>query len=131
MSLFKRKRSHNEGPPVDPDERSPQLGLRYGDLAVLASLIEHGADLTQPREVIFYLYFTNREGAELASEVARREAYNAEVREPLPDNPDQWSLVCQRDNIVTTPEYIRDADTFFDALAEAHGGDYDGWEASV
>jgi hypothetical protein len=33
--------------------------------------------------------------------------------------------------VVTSPDFIREADDFFQALADAHGGDYDGWEASV
>lgn len=38
------------------NERSPQLGLRYKDLAVLDQLMKSGADLTQPRHVIYYSY---------------------------------------------------------------------------
>ena len=38
--------------PVDPNERSPQLGLRYKDLAVLGQMMDHGADLTESRHVV-------------------------------------------------------------------------------
>jgi hypothetical protein len=32
---------------------------------------------------------------------------------------------------VTSPDFVRDADNFFQELADRHGADYDGWEASV
>jgi hypothetical protein len=32
---------------------------------------------------------------------------------------------------VTSPDFIGGGDNFFEALADAHGGHYDGWEASV
>jgi hypothetical protein len=32
---------------------------------------------------------------------------------------------------VTSPEFVRDSDDFFQGLAERQGGEYDGWEASV
>ena len=40
MPLFRKKR---EDEPVDMNERSPQLGVRYKDLAVLGQLMENGA----------------------------------------------------------------------------------------
>jgi hypothetical protein len=130
MGLFKRKPKAADEP-VDPDERSPQLGLRYKDLAVLGALRDAGADLTQPRHVVFYLYFADPADAERAGEAARGQGYTPDVRTPLPEYPGQWALVCDRHDTVTSPDFIRGADDFFQALADTHGGDYDGWEASV
>lgn len=45
--------------------------------------------------------------------------------------PDQWALVCEKDGVVTDPVSVRDTGNFFDALASAQNGEYDGWEASV
>jgi hypothetical protein len=129
VGLFKRRPKADEL--VDLNERSPQLGLRYKDLAVLGSLRDAGADLTQPRHVVFYLYYPDQASAARAGNVASGQGYNSDVRTPLPQFPGQWALVCDRHDTVTSPDFIRDADNFFQALADTHGGDYDGWEASV
>lgn len=130
VGLFKRRSQAVDEAP-DPDERSPQLGVKYKDLAVLGALRDAGADLTQPRNVVFYLYFPDQASAAVAGEVASGQGYTPEVRTPLAEYPDQWALVCERQDTVTSPEFVRDADNFFQALADTHGGDYDGWEASV
>jgi hypothetical protein len=130
MGLFRKKTKPDEQP-VDPNERSPQLGLKYKDLAVLGSLRDAGADLSQPRHVVFYLYFSDQEVARRSAEVATGQGYGAEVREPLPNYPGQWALVCERHDAVTSPAFVRSADDFFQALADTHDGEYDGWEASV
>ncbi len=127
MPFLRRKRDDA----VDPNERSPQLGLKYKDLAVLDQLMKHGADLDQPRHVLHYLYFPAQTAAEAAAEVARQHGHEAEVREPLADFPGQWSLVCEKHDVVTDPATVRDAGNFFDTLAVDHGGEYDGWEASL
>jgi hypothetical protein len=46
VRLFGRKRDDE---PVDMNERSPQLGLKYKDLMVLDQLMKSGADLTASR----------------------------------------------------------------------------------
>jgi hypothetical protein len=53
MQLFRRKRDDE---PVDMNERSPRLGVKYKDLAVIDSLVNNGADLSQSRHVVYYLY---------------------------------------------------------------------------
>jgi hypothetical protein len=40
VRLFRRR----EEEPADPNERSPELGLKFKDLAVLGQLIDAGAD---------------------------------------------------------------------------------------
>ena len=40
--------------PVDMNERSPQLGLRYKDLMLLGHLSDQGADLNEPRHVLYF-----------------------------------------------------------------------------
>jgi hypothetical protein len=130
VGLFKRRRKDDDQQ-VDPEERSPQLGLKYKDLAVLGSLVDHGADLTQPRHVLYFLYLPDRQSAEQAGAVAEGQGWSLDVREPLPQYPGSWCLVCSQQEAVTSPDFVREADDFFTALASAHGGEYDGWEASV
>lgn len=128
MRLFGKKRGDDE--PVDPNERSPQLGLKYKDLMVLDQLMKSGADLTATRHVIYYSYAPSKEVAQAMEGEAAEAGWRAEVREPLPDFPDQWGVVCER-HAVTSPDFVREADDFFQDLADRHGAEYDGWEASA
>jgi hypothetical protein len=128
MRLFGKKRGDDE--PVDPNERSPQLGLKYKDLMVLDQLMKSGADLTASRHVIYYSYAPSKEVAQAMEGEAAEAGWKPEVREPLPDFPDQWGVVCER-HAVTSPDFVREADDFFQALADRHGAEYDGWEASA
>ena len=128
MPLFRRKRDHG---PVEPGGRAPETGVKYKDLAVLAQLMESGADLKQPRHALYYLYFAGRKAAEAAGEEARARGFEAAVREPLPEYPDQWSLICEQHGVVLDLETVRANGDFFESLAQSHHGEYDGWEASV
>lgn len=128
MRLFGKKRGDDE--PVDPNERSPQLGLKYKDLMVLDQLMKSGADLTASRHVIYYSHAPSKEVAQAMEGAAAEAGWKPEVREPLPDFPDQWGVVCER-HAVTSPDFVREADDFFQALADRHGAEYDGWEASA
>jgi hypothetical protein len=128
MRLFGKKRGDDE--PVDPNERSPQLGLKYKDLMVLDQLMKSGADLTATRHVIYYSYAPSKEVAQAMEGEAAEAGWRAEVREPLPDFPDQWGVVCER-HAVTSPDFVREADDFFQDLADRRGAEYDGWEGSA
>jgi hypothetical protein len=128
MRLFGKKRGGDE--PVDPNERSPQLGLKYKDLMVLDQLMKSGADLTASRHVIYYSYAQSKEVAQAMEGEAAEAGWKPEVREPLTDFPDQWGVVCER-HAVTSPDFVREADDFFQDLADRHGAEYDGWEASA
>ena len=127
MRLFGRKRDDE---PVDMNERSPQLGLKYKDLMVLDQLMKSGADLTASRHVIYYSYAPSKEVAQTMGREATEAGWEPEVRDPLPDFPDQWGVICER-HAVTSPDFVREADDFFQALADRNGAEYDGWEASA
>jgi hypothetical protein len=130
MGLFKKGKRRDDAP-VDPDERSPQLGLKYKDLGLLGELMDHGANLDQPRHVVHFSYFPSALAAAEAGTELRGHGWNAEVRDPLPSFPDNWSLVCERHDAVLTPDFVRDSTDLFEGVAALHGGDYDGWEAAV
>ena len=126
MPLFRKKRDE----PVDMNERSPQLGLRYKDLAVLDQLMKTGADLSESRHVIYYSYAPSQETAQAMRQEAEMSGYEASVREPLPEFPGQWAMISET-HAVTSPDFVREADDFFQGLADRHGAEYDGWEASA
>jgi hypothetical protein len=116
--------------PVDMNERSPQLGLKYKDLAVLGQLMKSGADLSHSRHVVYYSYAPSEDVAQAMQQEAETNGFAATVREPLADFPDQWAIVCEK-HAIASPDFVRDADDFFQGLADRHGAQYDGWEASV
>ena len=126
--LFKRKPKDDE--PVDPEARSEQLGVKHKDLLVLGQLLQQGADLKQPRHALYYLYFPERDAAGAGAEEARAAGYSCEVRDPLPEQPDQWSLICERPDAVLDPNGVIAADDLFQGIADRLGGDFDGWEAA-
>jgi hypothetical protein len=126
VRLFRRR----EEEPADPNERSPELGLKFKDLAVLGQLIDAGADLTQSRHIVYYSYAPSSEVGQAMAVEAEQKGFGAGVREPLPEFPCQWAVICEI-NAVASPDFVREADDFFEALAGRHGAEYDGWEASL
>jgi Regulator of ribonuclease activity B len=127
MRLFRGKHDDER---VDVNERSPQLGVKYKDLAILDQLMKHGADLSEPRHVVYYSYAPSKPVADAMGREAETRGFAAAVREPLADYPGQWSVICEI-HTVTSPDFVRDSDDFFQDLADRHDAEYDGWEASV
>ena len=129
MFLFRRKKKDDE--PVDMEARSPQTGLKYKDIALLGQMMKQGADLNLPRHALYYLYFGSREAAEAGAPEARAVGYSCEVRDPLPEYPGQWLLLCERHDAVLDIAGVRQADDLFQGIADRHQGVFDGWEAAV
>lgn len=128
MGILSKLRSRR---PIDLDQRAPQTGLKLKDMLVLEQLVKAGADVNEPRHVIYYLYF-HAEGHALGAQAdAQAAGFETQVRPPDPDLSPQWALVCERYDHVLTIDAVRDNTDMFEAIAARHGGDYDGWEASV
>jgi hypothetical protein len=126
VPLFRKHKSKE----VRPDDRSPHSGVKYRDLLVMNQLTEHGADLAEPREVIFWLYAPTPEVAKAMASEATGEGFDTEIREPLPADPELWAVVCSV-HAVLDPIFVRGVVEFFEGVAERHGAEYDGWEAEV
>jgi hypothetical protein len=129
VRLFKRKPRDDE--PVDMNARSPETGLKYKDLALLGQMLKAGADLTKPRHALYYLYFGSPDVASSGADEARAAGYDCAVGEPLPEYPGQWSLICQRNDVVLDIDGVRSADDLFQGIADRLQGEFDGWEAAV
>jgi hypothetical protein len=117
--------------PVDREDRSPQLGVKYKDLVVMHQLMEAGADFSQPRDVVHYFYACSLESAQaLARAVRELQCWEVDVRDPLPESPGRWRVVCETRAIIS-PELVRATGDIFDFLAAEHKAEYDGWKATV
>ncbi|MGV9596368.1 ribonuclease E inhibitor RraB [Streptosporangium sandarakinum] len=123
----KKQREH-----VDPEERSPELGIKYKDLMVMHQLTKAGADLDQPRHVIFHLYAPNLDAAQSIAKEAQGAGYGlrSEVGKPSPKDPDSWPVTCEA-NAVISPDFVRETGDLFDDLAARHHAEYDGWQAAA
>lgn len=96
----------------------------------MEQLMNSGADLSEPRHVLFYCYATSRETADAMAREAGEQGFQVDLREPLPEFPGQWAVVCEV-KAVLSPDFVRDSGDFFDRLTERHRAEYDGWEAAV
>ena len=114
-------------------ETSVPLDAAAGDLMVLAQLEKSGADLTQPRDLVHYLYVPSQDAAEQAAAELRNLSYTAEAKLAAgvqPDDPNPWLVLANVDAVVDQ-ERVRWERARFDELAVKYGGEYDGWEAAV
>jgi hypothetical protein len=129
MPIFRRKPKDDE--PFDPDARSERSGLKNKDILLMGQMVQGGADLNQPRHALYYLYLPTRDAADDAAARGTAAGYTADVREPLPDHPDQWCVVCERPDAVLDVEGVKAADDRFQGIADDLGGEFDGWEAAL
>ncbi len=51
--------------------------------------------------------------------------------EPVDPNERSPQLGLKYKDAVTSPDFVREADDFFQDLADRHGAEYDGWEVSA
>lgn len=111
------------------DSRNPQ----DGDAIVVKKLREEGADLSQKREVLHYLYLPSVDAASRAAQELRSEGYSVEQR-PSADadkNPPNPWLVLAKIVAVVNDTVVEETTLRFTELATRHGGEYDGWEAAI
>ncbi len=83
-----------------------------------------------PRQVVYYSYAPSARVAETMAAAASAQGFTSAVREPLPEYPGRWSVICQATAVVD-PSFVRTSTDFFEELADLHAAEYDGWEAAV
>lgn len=98
-----------------------------GDRAVLDQLRRLGANLSQPRGTRHYLYFPSVEAAQAAA--PRLEADGFAVEMSLGADQKNWLALATHTAVINT-DTVPELRARLTALAAAHGGDYDGWEAT-
>lgn len=100
-----------------------------GDNELLAQ-INKRSDLSSPRHWVHYLYTPDRPSAEQAATEIRAGGWHIQALEPDTER-DDWGVVAEKPNAVTSPVAVQEARAFFEAVASRVNGEYDGWEASV
>jgi Regulator of ribonuclease activity B len=98
------------------------------DRIILRQLQGAGVDLTRPRHVLHFVYFASEADAREAAAAAESAGYEVAVTEPS-EEIEQWGVRAESTRVVdyTTVAGFR---SFFERIAEEHGGEYDGWEAA-
>jgi regulator of ribonuclease activity B len=107
-------------------DRFPSDDDEAADLAVLAQLEQHGADLSKETEFVHYLYFDDADHARGAAEQLAEIGYTAKGR------PSDESFVVLAERVaVPDMDNVRRMRQFMQTIAAQFGGEYDGWEAAV
>jgi len=100
-----------------------------GDQKVLAQMLGYGADLTRERHVVHYLYFPDNITRAAAQDKLDKEGY--ETRHGIDSGGVRpKSLIAERTGIVNDDVLDKERELLTN-IAEADGGDYDGWEAAL
>lgn len=118
----------------EPDRRVEQAAHfdtpEQGDALIVDQLRNLGANLSLPREVLHYLYLPSESAAAAAADALRTAGYTTQVRPAAgPPGPNPFLVLATAEQVVSI-ESAQDARETFTALAETHGGEYDGWEAA-
>jgi len=100
-----------------------------GDLEVLETLEEHGADLSEPREVRLHFYFPTEEESEAAGSELEDAGFEVVAFEAAGEE-EQWHIRASRD-IRVDRENVAAFRSHFEDLAARHSGEFDGWEAAA
>jgi hypothetical protein len=97
------------------------------DLLLVRRLRAVGADLTQPRRIVHFLYFQNETGARAAAAEMEEGGYDVTVAPPAGDVAN-WSVTAEGARVVDEATIVAFR-AWFERVAGRHAGEYDGWEA--
>jgi hypothetical protein len=118
MSFLDRIRYHR--PPKTPQE---------ADSLALRQLESRGADLSLPRHVIHFLLFEHESDARAAADAIDAGSWTTRV-DPPTEALAEWSVRIDGHRVVG-PDTVAAFRAQFGQIAEAHDGEYDGWEAAA
>lgn len=101
------------------------------DARLIERLRAAGSDPFQPHEVDFFMAVPSEASGRTVAAILEAQGYRVDVK-PAPENPGDhpFSLHFTRSMRLSVPG-MRELTVRFRALAEEHGGHYDGWSARV
>lgn len=105
-----------------------------GDREVMVQLVKSGADLDQPREMIFCVYAKTENVEDFIKEIKNMD-WDCEVNEAHDESgqirADEWFVEIKRDGYVIAPQSFNQDRQGIEKLSLKYNADYDGWYASV
>jgi hypothetical protein len=111
------------GRPVRAVERIDDAA--EADVRVLQHLASLGCDPSSPRRTTHFVYLRDKAGADAVADVLHRADWMTTIEHCLDDS---WLVVAARVTPLSATG-VRETRRSLEALAAAHGGVYDGWEA--
>jgi len=86
-----------------------------------------GFNFCAPHDFEFYLYFGSERAAGQVKSLLTEHGFQSEVKV----GPEEETWLClARKTLVPSKAALDDIAALFDTLSEAHGGEFDGWEAT-
>lgn len=99
------------------------------DAQVIESLRAAGSNMSKPHDIEFFLVFGDRSQASDAAAEMELLGYQIFAIDASPDRM-QWQVHATR-QMVPALEPMRATTRALEALAQKHGGDYDGWGTAL
>jgi Regulator of ribonuclease activity B len=99
------------------------------DRLVVRQLVARGADLSQPRHVMHFIYCAQESNAHDAAKAIDAAGYDVKVVPPS-DDIEEWTVRAEAYRIVGF-ETVQGFRAWFEQIAAEHDGEYDGWEPAV
>jgi len=93
---------------------------------VLETLRKNGSDITKPHTFEFYLYVPKEILATKVANKIRQSGFTAEVSR----SGKRWECVASKTLVPATAD-LGDEARFFEQIAAAVGGEFDGWETAL
>jgi len=93
---------------------------------VLATLRKNNSDITKPHDFKFYLYVPREDYARKVLTKVQQSGFAAR----LSRSGNHWLCVAEKALIPASAD-LADKSRFFEEIAAAVGGEFDGWEAEV
>jgi hypothetical protein len=100
------------------------------DAKIIDRLRKQGSDPFKPHDVDFFFGLPDDEACRAVNAQLEADGFAVDVK-AVPESPDAaFSLHARKSMRLSVPE-MQELSRRFTALAEAHGGRYDGWAADV
>jgi hypothetical protein len=135
MAVFRRRSGSDADPAMSTGDPEDDKILR---------IIAENSQLDKPRHWVHSLCFQDQEAARTAARLianmatppdsmpGRDTAERAWVTEVTADPHGGWLVTAEQHDVVLSASLIRSAREFFTLIIEhLHGGEYDGWRASL
>jgi hypothetical protein len=110
---------------VPEQELGPSVSL---GVEIRRQLHRHGSNLQLPHDLDFYFYLPTHGAAQNAARDLRARGFSVAVSRSA--SGAQWLCLANR-RIVPDRRRLDEWGPWFQRVAAAHGGEYDGWEGSI